>query len=153
MPTGPIKQLVDLIAERGTDLATVSRAIGKNHAYLQQFIKRRTPRRLPEDVREALGAYFGVNPDLFREGPRARAEPWLREGRLLDPGKLRRAMQVAERIVGDREVEDRGAVVVEIASAVYDVLAEREAAGFPITDDNAALALIETIFRRVRRGG
>lgn len=62
------QKLADLIDEHDTDLATVSKAIGKNHAYLQQFIKRGVPSNLPEDVREGLGAYFKVDPELFRSG-------------------------------------------------------------------------------------
>lgn len=63
-------RLLALVADETTDLATVSRAIGRNHAYLQQFIKRGIPRRLPEDAREALSRHFGVDPDEFRpEGP------------------------------------------------------------------------------------
>lgn len=63
----PRANLLALIEERQTDLATVSRAIGKNHAYLQQYIKRNTPRYLPEDVREALADHFRTgNPDVFR---------------------------------------------------------------------------------------
>jgi phage repressor protein C with HTH and peptisase S24 domain len=56
-------RILRLVRERGLDLAALSRAVGKNHAYFQQFIKRGTPRRLPEDVREALCARFGIHPD------------------------------------------------------------------------------------------
>lgn len=59
-------RLLELINEEGTDLATVSKEIGKNHAYLQQYIKRGTPRRLPEDVREALARRFGGEQTEFR---------------------------------------------------------------------------------------
>lgn len=62
-----------LVEQSRKSLAEVSRAIGKNHAYLQQYITRQSPRRLPEDVREALGAYFGVNPDIFRGSSRGLA--------------------------------------------------------------------------------
>jgi hypothetical protein len=146
-------RLLALIAERQTDLATVSKAIGKNHAYLGQFIRRNVPRRLPEEVRESLGRHFGVDPDIFRNGP-ASASIY-RNGARLDPGKLRRAMMVAEKVVGSRALEDRGAVVVEIASAVYDVLAEKEAEGRPIDDDDDGLRAIEAILRRIHqpRGG
>ncbi|WP_406586421.1 helix-turn-helix transcriptional regulator [Asaia lannensis] len=58
--------LLKLIADNGTDLANVSQAIGRNPAYLQQFIKRGSPRSLGEPEREALGRRFGVSPDLFR---------------------------------------------------------------------------------------
>lgn len=58
--------LLKLIADHGTDLANVSQAIGRNPAYLQQFIKRGSPRNLGEPEREALGRHFGVSPDLFR---------------------------------------------------------------------------------------
>jgi len=62
----PRLRLLELIGDRETDLATVSREIGKNHAYLQQYIKRGTPRELPEGAREALAKFFRVEPDEFR---------------------------------------------------------------------------------------
>jgi phage repressor protein C with HTH and peptisase S24 domain len=49
-----------LIRERGEDCASLSRLIGRNPAYVQQFIKRGTPRRLAERDRERLARYFGV---------------------------------------------------------------------------------------------
>lgn len=49
-----------LIEERGEDYASLSRLIGRNAAYVQQFIKRGTPRRLAEADRRILARYFGV---------------------------------------------------------------------------------------------
>lgn len=60
------KYLLTLIEERQTNLAAVSRAIGRNHAYLHQFINRNNPHNLPEEVREALAEVFRVPPDNFR---------------------------------------------------------------------------------------
>lgn len=49
-----------LIDERGEDYAGLSRLLGKNPAYIQQYIKRGTPKRLsPKDV-ATLTRYFGV---------------------------------------------------------------------------------------------
>ena len=50
-----------LIAERGENYADLSRLIGRNPAYIQQFIKRGTPRKLDEDDRRVLARYFGVS--------------------------------------------------------------------------------------------
>jgi hypothetical protein len=52
--------LARLIEERGEDYAGLSRLIGRNAAYIQQFIKRGTPRRLAESDRRILARYFGV---------------------------------------------------------------------------------------------
>lgn len=49
-----------LIRERGEDYSAISRLLGRNAAYIQQFIKRGTPRRLAEDDRRRLAAYFRV---------------------------------------------------------------------------------------------
>lgn len=62
----PRLRLLQLVADRDTDLATASRLVGKNHAYLQQYVKRGTPRNLPEEVRQALAAHFRVDADEFR---------------------------------------------------------------------------------------
>jgi hypothetical protein len=53
--------LARLIAERGEDYAGLSRLIGRNAAYIQQFIRRGTPRRLAEADRRILARYFGVD--------------------------------------------------------------------------------------------
>jgi len=50
-----------LIEERGEDYAGLSRLIGRNPAYIQQYIKRGSPRRLAEEDRRLLARYFGVD--------------------------------------------------------------------------------------------
>lgn len=56
-----IRQRLDaLIAERGDDYASLSRLLGRNPTYIQQFVKRGVPRRLSEDDRRKLAAYFGI---------------------------------------------------------------------------------------------
>jgi phage repressor protein C with HTH and peptisase S24 domain len=57
-----------LCVERGEDFASLSRMIGRNPAYIQQFIRRGTPRRLGEEERRTLARYFGVSESLLR-GP------------------------------------------------------------------------------------
>ncbi|ETI64494.1 peptidase S24 [Sphingobium sp. C100] len=57
-----------LIAERGENYADLSRLIGRNPAYIQQFIKRGTPRKLDEDDRRVLARYFGVSEELLGGG-------------------------------------------------------------------------------------
>lgn len=49
-----------LISRRGDNYADLSRMLGRNPAYIQQFIKRGTPRKLDEDDRRRLARYFGV---------------------------------------------------------------------------------------------
>lgn len=56
-----IRQRLDaLIADRGDDYASLSRLIGRNPTYIQQFVKRGVPRRLSEDDRRKLAAHFGI---------------------------------------------------------------------------------------------
>lgn len=72
MKLDPIRRtLIQLVALRDppTDLKKASLAIGRNHAYLHQFIHRGTPRRLPEDARHALAAYLGVPEARLRDHP------------------------------------------------------------------------------------
>lgn len=49
-----------LIRERGASYASISALIGRNPAYIQQFIARGTPRKLDESDRQILARYFGV---------------------------------------------------------------------------------------------
>lgn len=54
-----------LIAERGENYADLSRLLKRNPAYIQQFIKRGTPRKLDEEDRRVLARYFGVAEDVL----------------------------------------------------------------------------------------
>lgn len=54
------KRLDELIGARGEDYASLSRLIGRNPTYIQQFVKRGVPRRLSEDDRRKLAAHFGI---------------------------------------------------------------------------------------------
>lgn len=57
--------LARLIKERGSDCAGLSRLIGRNPAYVQQYIMRGSPRRLAEDDRRKLARFFGVGEELL----------------------------------------------------------------------------------------
>ncbi len=54
-----------LIRERGEDYASLSKLLGRNPAYIQQFIKRGVPRRLSEEDRRMLARYFDVDERLL----------------------------------------------------------------------------------------
>lgn len=84
-----------LIRERGEDYAGLSRLIGRNAAYVQQYIKRGIPRRLAEEDRQLLARYFEV-PEELLGGPPAAPEladthvvvPQLDVGASAGPGAL-----------------------------------------------------------------
>jgi phage repressor protein C with HTH and peptisase S24 domain len=60
--------LLRLCSERGESLAGLSRLLGRNDAYRQQYLRKGTPRRLPERERRTLARYFAV-PDAALGGP------------------------------------------------------------------------------------
>lgn len=59
-------RVMKLIQQRRTDLKKASLAIGRNAAYLQQYLYRGIPKTLPEDAREALAAFLGVPEESLR---------------------------------------------------------------------------------------
>jgi Peptidase S24-like len=65
------RTLDNLIRARGEDYASVSRLLGRNQTYIQQFIRRGVPRKLDEDDRRALARHFDV-PEHVLGGPPAR---------------------------------------------------------------------------------
>jgi hypothetical protein len=54
-----------LITENGDDYAGLSKLVGRNAAYIQQFIKRGTPKRLGEQERAVLARYYGVDESVL----------------------------------------------------------------------------------------
>lgn len=62
-----------LVDERGSDLAALSRLLGRNAAYVHQYLHRGSPKRLAERDRQLLAEFFGVDEALL--GAPARDRP------------------------------------------------------------------------------
>jgi len=143
-PTDPVRVLLQqLVAERGIGFGPLSRAIGKNHAYLQQFMAGRTPRVLPAAVRTALGRYFAIDPEQFRPPDERVLSPLAQ--RSIDPDLIARAHQVARYIIGER-AEDEWIRNIILAAA-YTLLEIGS-----MTDDEATLRVLEQAGRRLLAG-
>ncbi|WP_232280380.1 S24 family peptidase [Sphingomonas sp. PAMC 26605] len=61
-PPDPRARLAALIDAHGVGYAALSRMLRRNDAYLQQYVRRGTPRDLAERDRALLAAYFRVDP-------------------------------------------------------------------------------------------
>ncbi len=53
-------RLVELAQENRTSLASLSAMIGRNSSYLQQYVRKGSPRKLEEGDRRRLAEFFGV---------------------------------------------------------------------------------------------
>lgn len=54
------QRLLELARDRGASLAGLSQLIGRNPTYLQQFVRKGSPRKLEEEDRRTLAEFFGV---------------------------------------------------------------------------------------------
>lgn len=91
IPNGPRTRLLALSQARGVSLAALSELLGRNPSYLQQFIRKGSPRKLEEQDRATLARFLGVGEEELREPqensyeklprPRAAAE-WVEVPRL-----------------------------------------------------------------------
>jgi phage repressor protein C with HTH and peptisase S24 domain len=61
----PRLMLERLCQERGEDFAGLSRMLGRNSAYIQQFVRRGVPKRLREEERRKLARYFSISETLL----------------------------------------------------------------------------------------
>lgn len=60
-PTDQRAVLDGLIARDGVSLSTLSRVVGRNAAWMQQYLRRGTPRLLPERERALIAGFFGID--------------------------------------------------------------------------------------------
>ncbi|GAA0486711.1 hypothetical protein GCM10009096_31900 [Parasphingorhabdus litoris] len=61
----PRANLERLIRENGDDFSSLSRMLGKNPAYIQQYIKRGTPKKLDEEDRRKLAEFYAIDEQLL----------------------------------------------------------------------------------------
>lgn len=101
-------------------LKELSLKLGRNPSYLQQFIARGSPRRLPEEVRHALAALLGMpETELQADAPAAapRAAPTAsRRPPLYREGEDRIALGVPGQRLLERP-DERGTIAVMLAEA------------------------------------
>ncbi|WP_379920853.1 helix-turn-helix transcriptional regulator [Erythrobacter sp. R86502] len=67
VPAGPRARLLELSQLRGVSLAALSELLGRNPSYLQQFIRKGSPRKLEEQDRATLARFLGATEDELRE--------------------------------------------------------------------------------------
>ena len=77
-------ELERLIREQRVEYSGLSRLLGRNAAYIQQFLKRGSPRTLDPEDRRILAQFFGVEEELLGGPPRAKRSGELIEIPLLD---------------------------------------------------------------------
>ena len=76
MDLDPVRlKLLKLIAKQRTDMKNASIAIGRNAAYLHQFVYRGTPKVLSEDDRHALAEYLDCDEAVLRHKTRPPRKP------------------------------------------------------------------------------
>ena len=80
----PRARLLALSQERGVSLAALSELLGRNPSYLQQFIRKGSPRKLEEQDRATLARFLGVGEEELRE---AKEISYVNTARRRDPGE------------------------------------------------------------------
>jgi len=70
----PRTTLDELIRQRGVNYSAVSRLLGRNVSYIQQYLRKGSPRHLDEQDRQILAQFFGVD-EAVLGGPVARQTP------------------------------------------------------------------------------
>ncbi|MEP7222061.1 MAG: S24 family peptidase [Novosphingobium sp.] len=77
MNPDPRTRLLALSEERGVSLARLSTLLGRNPSYLQQFVRKGSPRKLEENDRRTLASFFGIDESELRSAEEKNGVPGL----------------------------------------------------------------------------
>ena len=169
----PRATLDRLIADNKDDYAGLSKLLGRNAAYIQQFIKRGSPKRLPETERGILARYFGVDeqvlggaaPSTARSG--LRLIPKLSVGASAGPGAYNDAEALAGKIGFDEKwlrkmgvdpkqlslIRVEGDSMLPTLADGDDIMVDRAAANAPLRDGIHVIRMDDTLMvKRLARG-
>jgi len=105
----PVRKLLKHFKDdKGISYKRMSEEIGRNHAYIQQFVERGSPRTLPEEAREKLAVFLGVETAALKLPGRTRASRGQLAPELFEVGEIPVIGEVAAGLwmeVGDRPEE------------------------------------------------
>lgn len=142
------RETVAAMAERmGTSLAALSRMIGRNPAYLQQYVQRGSPRRLDEGARARLAAFFGIDETLL--GAPLRDAGMIAVRRFdaqaaAGPGGL----VEDDRAIGEERIDSRVATRLGVAPDALTMIIARGGSMEPLIHDGDSL-FVDTGDRRL----
>jgi hypothetical protein len=172
-PDDPRVALERLIAANNEDYAGLSKLVGRNAAYIQQFIKRGTPKRLPEVERGILARYFGVDEKLLGgiASPAAKAGlrliPKLAVGASAGAGAINDAETLAGKIGFDEKwlrkqglepsklslIRVDGDSMAPTLNNGDDIMVDNNAAASPLRDGIHVIRLDDVLMvKRIARG-
>ena len=169
----PRAALDQLIADSGDDYAGLSKLIGRNAAYVQQFIKRGTPKKLPESERGILARYFGVDERVLggvastagRAG--LRTIPKLDVGASAGPGAMNEGEALSGKIGFDEKwlrklgvdpkqlslIRVEGDSMLPTLADGDDIMVDRAAANKPLCDGIHVIRMDDVLMvKRLARG-
>ncbi|MEO5938473.1 MAG: S24 family peptidase [Sphingomonas sp.] len=142
------RETVTAMADQmGASLAALSRMIGRNPAYLQQFVQRGTPKRLDEAARARLAAFFGIDEARLGAPPR---DVGMIAVRRIDaqaaagPGGL----VEDDRAIGEERIDPRIAKRLGVAADALTMITARGESMEPLIHDGDAL-FVDTGDRRL----
>lgn len=144
---------VAAMADRmGASLAALSRMIGRNPAYLQQFVQRGTPKRLDEEARARLAAFFGIDEAQLGGPPRQAGMVAVRRidaQAAAGPGGL----VEDDRAIGEERIDPRVVARLGVAADALTMITARGESMEPLIHDGDAL-FVDTGDRQLssRRG-
>ena len=169
----PRAALDQLIADSGDDYAGLSKLIGRNAAYVQQFIKRGTPKKLPESERGILARYFGVDERVLGgvASPAGRAGlrtiPKLDVGASAGPGAMNEGEALSGKIGFDEKwlrklgvdpkqlslIRVEGDSMLPTLADGDDIMVDRAAANKPLRDGIHVIRMDDVLMvKRLARG-
>lgn len=124
----PRKALLELISSNpDVDMKGLSVALGKNAAYVQQYMYKGSPKDLREPERERLGDLLGVDPDIFRPEGDPKRKSYV--GTLASPAVYRELTRVS--LEGDGGGTEPQAANQSITIPEYDISPQAGGGAFP----------------------
>lgn len=140
------RTLVGEAERQGKSLSALSRVIGRNEAYLQQFVRRGTPRRLDDRAIDRLAAFLGIDRGLLGA---AVADPMVAVRRIdayaaAGPGGL----VDEDRVIGEERIDPRVAKRLGVAADALTMVTARGTSMEPLIHDGDAL-FVDTGDRRM----
>lgn len=147
----PRQTLRTLAGRRGISLAALSAMLGRNAAYLHQFVTRGTPRTLSPDDRRRLADFFGVDEAELGAEPRRGAFvlPRLDVAASAGPG----ALVDGEVILGAAAIDPALAARLRLKAGQASIVRVRGESMRPSLLDGDLIVVDQTQRAPDRRGG